>query len=109
SATTDNFDGNSNNDSQLASTVVAAQSDLQVTMTGPANAGPNSDVAYVVTITNAGPSDAQTVTLNDVIPDGAPFLWASQTAGPTFTLTAPAAGSSTGAVSASIATLAAGA
>jgi len=109
SATTDNFDGNSSNDSQLASTVVAAQSDLQVAMTGPANASPNSDVAYVVTITNAGPSDAQTVTLNNVIPAGATFVSASQNAGPTFTLTAPTAGSSTGAVSASIATLAAGA
>jgi uncharacterized repeat protein (TIGR01451 family) len=81
--------------------------DLAVTKTGPAIVNAGANVTYNVTVTNLGASDAQTVTLTDVLPAGTTFVSEAQNSGPAFTCINPAAGG-TGSVSCSIATLASG-
>jgi uncharacterized repeat protein (TIGR01451 family) len=66
-----------------------------------------SDATYTVTVTNDGPGDAQDVMLTDDVPPGATFVSAAQTAGPSFTLSTPAA-DGTGTILASAASLPAG-
>ncbi len=72
----------------------------------PVAAGAN--VTYTLTLTNEGTVDAQNISLTDNPPTGSTFVSMSQTAGPTFTLTTPAVGSTVTAT-ATGATLAAGA
>lgn len=83
--------------------------DLSITKTGPATSTAGDDIAYTVTATNTGSGAATTVVVADTVPANTTFVSAAQTAGPTFTCTAPAAGATTGTISCSIATLAAGA
>src|SRR5262249_26990643 len=90
------------NNSSMASTTVHAQADLAVTKTGPTDAGTN--VTYMITLTNNGPSDAQAVVLSDPLPAGETFVSQSQTSGPTFALSSTASS-----ISDTLATLAAGA
>src|SRR5207244_3504023 len=78
------------------------------TKIGPATVNPGGTATYTVTVTNNGPSDAQSVSLTDATPPGTTFNSANQTAGPAFTLSTPAANGS-GTITANIATLAAGA
>jgi uncharacterized repeat protein (TIGR01451 family) len=107
STTTDPTPGN-NSDTETTN-VVLPSVDLAVTKTDspdPVLAGTN--LTYTVTVTNAGPSDAQTVQLTDAIPANTTFVSAMQTSGPAFTLMTPPAGG-TGTVTATAATLAAGA
>src|SRR4029079_16340997 len=55
-------------------TTVAASADLSVTKVDtpdPVNAG--NQITYTVTVTNAGPSNAASVTLSDVLPAGTTF------------------------------------
>src|SRR5438045_3775695 len=83
-----------------------AVADLSVTVADhadPVTAG--NDVVYTVTAHDAGPSDAFSVTLDDVMPPGTTFVSATQTSGPPFTLTKPPAGG-IGTVSATIGTFA---
>src|SRR5439155_982812 len=96
-----------NNSADSTSTVVAS-ADLQVTKTGPASVTAGTNVTYTITFNNAGPSDAQNVTLSDALPAGTTFVSEAQTSGPAFTCVNPPAGT-TGTVSCSIGTLAAGA
>ena len=89
--------------------ISAAEADVSVTKTtaaGPVLAG--SNVAYTITVANAGPDDAQTVALSDLVPANTTFVSDTQTSGPAFTLTSPAQGG-TGTISGTIATLASGA
>jgi hypothetical protein len=65
------------------------------------------NVTYSIVVANAGPSDATTVALTDILPVGSTFVSLGQS-GPLFSCTAPAAGS-TGTVNCSIATLNSGA
>ena len=78
----------------------------KTTAAGPVLAG--DTIAYTITVSNAGPSDAQTVALTDVVPANTTFVSDAQTSGPAFTLTSPAVGG-TGTISGTIATLAFGA
>ena len=90
-------------------TNLTASSDLlsvKVDAVDPVVAGTN--ISYGITLTNNGPSDAQTVTLTDAVPANTTFVSAVQNTGPTFVCTNPAGGG-TGNVSCSIATLATGA
>jgi uncharacterized repeat protein (TIGR01451 family) len=99
----------STNNSSTATTTVNASADLSVTKTDsadPVNAGGN--ITYTITLANTGPSDAQTVSLADAIPAGTTFVSASQTSGPTFTLSSPAVGG-TGTFTATADTLSTGA
>ncbi|HET8796740.1 MAG TPA: hypothetical protein VFO89_03575, partial [Thermoanaerobaculia bacterium] len=80
--TSSTADGNSANNSATATTTVAASANLSVTKTDspdPANAGTN--LVYTITVTNAGPSNAASVSLSDPIPAGAYFFSLSAPAG----------------------------
>lgn len=78
-------DSNATNDTATATTAVNTRADLSVVKTGPATILVGNNVTYTVTLTNNGPSDAQAVTLTDVLPAGETFVSQTQTAGPIFT------------------------
>ncbi|HLX24295.1 MAG TPA: DUF11 domain-containing protein [Usitatibacter sp.] len=78
-------------------------SDLVVTMSAPATILAGNTLTYSLTLTNNGPSDAQTVSLADLLPSSLAFVSQAQSAGPALTLSN--AGNS---VSDTIATLPAG-
>jgi trimeric autotransporter adhesin len=82
--------------------------ELQVTKTGAATVISGQDLTYTITVTNAGPSDAQRVSVNDTLPAGATFVSLSQDSGPSFNLITPAVGSG-GTVSLAVSSLASGA
>ena len=92
----------------LAPALAWAQSaDLSVVKTAPATVDAGTNLTYSITVTNAGPDDAQVVDLNDPLPAGSTFVTGSQTAGPAFACTTPAVGAG-GTVDCTIATLIAG-
>jgi uncharacterized repeat protein (TIGR01451 family) len=106
--TTDSFDRNQTNNSASATTSVTPKADVGITKAGPGTVTPGADVTYTLTIINNGPSSAASVSITDVV--AAPFTFVSltQTTGPTFSCSTPAAGA-TGTITCSIATLAPGA
>ncbi|OGJ74039.1 hypothetical protein A2217_00110 [Candidatus Peribacteria bacterium RIFOXYA2_FULL_55_28] len=60
-----------NNQSQTVSTTVqcqADQADLQLAKTGPATVNPGQTAVYTLTLTNAGPAAAATVSVTDALP-----------------------------------------
>jgi len=65
------------NNSSTASTVVGAEADMSITKTGPATAIAGTQVTYDITVTNAGPSDAQSVSVADPTPAGYTFASAT--------------------------------
>lgn len=67
-----------------ASAVFAQEADLAVEKLGPSEAAEDSDVAYTVTVTNAGPGAALSVVLADPVPANMSFVSAMQETGPTF-------------------------
>ena len=82
--------------SATAVTTLASQSDLIVTKSGPAGTTfAGGDLTYTITLRNAGPSDAQSVTLTDAIPANTRFV--SFAAAPGYTCATPA-GNGTGTV-----------
>jgi uncharacterized repeat protein (TIGR01451 family) len=74
SSTTDPDPGSN---SSSVTTPVVASADLRVIKTGPASATPGQTVAYTLSVTNDGPSDAQGVSLNDPTPAGLTFVSAA--------------------------------
>ena len=103
--TSDTPDPDPANATASVSTLTATAADLSVTKTvapGPEVAG--EPVSYSITVSNAGPSDAQTVAFSDVVPANTTFISDAQTSGPAFALTNPTAGS-TGTISGTIGTL----
>ncbi|HEV7764079.1 MAG TPA: DUF11 domain-containing protein [Thermoanaerobaculia bacterium] len=54
--------------------IAGSPADLSVTKTGPATASTNTQLAYTITVTNAGPNAAVDVELNDVLPAGTTFV-----------------------------------
>lgn len=72
------------NNTGTATTTVAASADLAVTKTGPGSAPAGSSVTYTITLTNLGPSAAQTVSLTDTIPASTTFVSETQASGPAF-------------------------
>ena len=102
-------DPNGADNTATANTEVVNQSDLVVSKADspdPVTAGTN--LTYTLTLTNGGPSDAQSVALSDAIPVNTTFVSMMETSGPAFTLTTPPVGG-TGTATANIATFAAGA
>jgi uncharacterized repeat protein (TIGR01451 family) len=77
----------SNNTAAKTTTVTsqAASADVSV---GTAGGGS----AFTVTVLNAGPNDAASVTLTDTVPAGSTFLGWTQTSGPLFNCTTPSVG-----------------
>ena len=64
-----NPDPNPNNNTDTAGTLIDAQADLSVVKTVTPNpAVPGETVTYQIVVRNAGPSDAQGVTVNDTLP-----------------------------------------
>lgn len=55
------LDPNAANDRGTAETTIAGEADVSVSMTGPAKAAPDTDITYVATVTNLGPTAAETV------------------------------------------------
>ncbi|MGB8647112.1 MAG: hypothetical protein WCF84_17880 [Anaerolineae bacterium] len=66
--------------------------DVGVVKTGPASVTVGADLPYTLTVTNAGPADATSVSLTDSIPANTTFVSASQATGPTFACTNPLVG-----------------
>jgi uncharacterized repeat protein (TIGR01451 family) len=54
-----------------------------VLVAGPANASAGESIVYTLTLTNAGPSDAPSVSLTDPLPGGTTFVSIAQTSGVT--------------------------
>ncbi len=89
-------DSTAGNNTVGATTTVANTADLSVSASAaPAEAMPGEDVAFTITTSNAGPSDAQSVAVTATIPAGASFRsstapagWTSQTPPPLGTGTA---------------------
>ena len=101
-ASTTSIDPFPANNTASASSTITTSADLGVTKSGPASVTAGTNATYTVTVVNNGPSDAVSVTLTDVLPANTTFVSATQTSGPTFTCTTPAAGAS-GTISCSIA------
>ncbi len=95
------------NNTATDTTTVATSADLSVTKTDspdPVIAGAN--LTYTITVANAGPNAAQSVSLTDTLPAGTTFVSLTAPAG--FSCTTPAVGGN-GTVTCTIASLAAGA
>jgi uncharacterized repeat protein (TIGR01451 family) len=94
--------------SVFAFPALAQEADLLVTKDGPPEAAAGTDVSYSISVTNIGPDDSLSVTLNDVMPAGMTFVSSTQNNGPAFSCTDPGAGNN-GPVNCTIAQLNAGA
>ncbi|MEA2164070.1 MAG: hypothetical protein QOK37_2197 [Thermoanaerobaculia bacterium] len=97
----DETDPNTSNNSQSRTTAITNTSpsaDVSVATSGSA-------ATFTITVRNAGPNDAENVVLNDAIPSGSTFASWTQTNGPHFTCSTPAAGG-TGAINCTLAILA---
>jgi uncharacterized repeat protein (TIGR01451 family) len=80
--TTDAMDDSAANDETATfNSTVAAVADLVVSKSGPTTVTAGTDVTYTITLTNAGPSDAQGVSLTDVVPTGTTFFSATPVSG----------------------------
>jgi uncharacterized repeat protein (TIGR01451 family) len=84
-SSTNTSDPNSaNNTSSTFDTTIHANADLSITKSAPAAVIAGQPLAYTITVTNNGPSDAQSVVLHDVIPADAVFASQTQNSGPAF-------------------------
>jgi len=91
----------------FASVARAQSADLGVTKSGPAVADADTDVPYSITVTNLGPDNSLSVSLNDNIPAGMTFVSEMQNSGPPFSCVNPLPGSG-GTVSCTIALMISG-
>lgn len=108
SADSDDTDPEPSNNSDTETTAVNRVAELAVTKDAspnPVRAG--DQLTYTLGLTNSGPGIADSVSLSDAVPEGTTFVSASQTSGPSFTLTTPAGGG-TGTFTATRSTLASG-
>jgi uncharacterized repeat protein (TIGR01451 family) len=93
------------NNSSTSNVAVTQSADVSIVKTGPALITPNTNVTYTLAVSNAGPSDAQSITVTDVIPANTTFVSAT---GSGFACSTPAVGG-TGTVTCTMPTLAAAA
>jgi uncharacterized repeat protein (TIGR01451 family) len=63
-----------NNTANASTPVAAGSADVSLTKTGPASVTPGQTVAFTITVTNLGPSDAADVSVADPTPAGLTFL-----------------------------------
>jgi uncharacterized repeat protein (TIGR01451 family) len=63
-----NPESDDSNNQASEPTVVNEEADLEIVKSGPATATPGGTIAYQITVSNNGPSDAQSVVLTDTIP-----------------------------------------
>jgi uncharacterized repeat protein (TIGR01451 family) len=83
----------------LVAAAYGQESDLSVTKTGPSTADANTNVTFTITVTNIGPDDAGTVTMNDPVAGGWSFFSVNAAGAPGFSCTDPGAGATSGTVS----------
>src|SRR5205823_7929673 len=67
-------DSNSGNNSSTVNTTVTTNADLAIVKSGPAAASAGTDITYMIAANNNGPSDAQSVVVNDVLPATETFV-----------------------------------
>jgi uncharacterized repeat protein (TIGR01451 family)/LPXTG-motif cell wall-anchored protein len=72
-------DPNAGNNVDVANTNVTASADLSLAKTGPGSVVAGGGVSYQVTVTNAGPSDADNLVVTDGLPAGVTFVSAGGT------------------------------
>jgi uncharacterized repeat protein (TIGR01451 family) len=97
-----------NNTATVTKSVLTSSNLSLTNSTSSATVVAGDTITYTLTVSNAGPSDAQTVQISDTVPAGTTFVSDNQTSGPAFTLTSPAAGG-TGTINGTRSTLASGA
>jgi uncharacterized repeat protein (TIGR01451 family) len=68
SAPFDGFDANSANNSATDIDTCTPQANLAITKTAATTVASDTDLTWTVTLTNAGPSDAHTVSITDTLP-----------------------------------------
>lgn len=107
-ASSDTFDPNPANNTATSSATVIGNTDLSVTKNGQASVGAGGNISYTITVSNAGPSNANTVQLTDALPANTTFVSNTQTSGPAFGCTNPSVGTN-GTVTCNLASLAIGA
>lgn len=73
----------------LAQEDAPPEADIVVSKSGPPQAAAGSNVAYTITIANAGGIDAENVTLTDPLPAGMTFVSLTQNSGPAFSCATP--------------------
>ena len=78
------FDPNPGNNTALASTTVTASANLALVKSGPVSVVAGTNLSYALTVSNAGPSDAASLSVTDALPSGVTFVSAS---GPGWTCT----------------------
>ncbi len=71
---TSTFESDDTNNDDTAPVVITPISDVTVTKTAPANVDAGSDFDYTITVTNNGPSTADSVTLSDPLPGQVSFV-----------------------------------
>ncbi len=104
-ASTTTTDVNLGNNSATATTTVSTQADLVMTKTASGTVAANSNLTYTITLTNSGPSDAQSVSFSDTVPANTTFIAFTAPSGWNSTL--PSVGG-TGSISSTLTTLPAG-
>ena len=67
-------DPNLINNSSTSSDQLLPSADVQIGKTGPAQATAGTNITYTITVTNAGPSDAASVSVADPTPTGLTFV-----------------------------------
>jgi uncharacterized repeat protein (TIGR01451 family) len=83
----------SNMSSSTVNTTVTAAGAVSVSKTAPQNVTAGTNMTYSITVTNAGPSDATGVTVNDTLPASTTFVSETQSpAAPALACNAPAPG-----------------
>ena len=95
-------DTDPSNDTSTATTSVIGEADLSVTKSdSPDQVVAGTDLSYVLTVANAGPSDATSVTITDTLPAGVTFVSSSPAS--------PTCNESSGTMTCALGTLASGA
>src|SRR5262249_23528546 len=72
-------DPNAANNTSSVTTGITASADLAMTKLGPPTVTAGGSVAYSLTVTNTGPSDAANLTVTDTLPAGVTFVSATGT------------------------------
>lgn len=94
-ATSTTTDPNPANNASSVTTSISTQADVSIVKTGPATAVAGGNVTYPITVTNAGPSDAQVVVTTDTLPANTTLVTFTHNTGPASGATLPAGGTET--------------